>query len=148
MKIFVSDSSGFIGFHLSRKFLDKGFKVHGYDSMNNYYDVKLKKSRLKILQKHKNFTFTKGFLENKKKLFLSISKFKPSIIIHLAAQAGVRYSLENPDVYLNSNIIGTFNIIECANKIKVKHLIIGSSSSVYGANKTCHFKEIHKTEPQ
>ena len=148
MKIFVSGSSGFIGFHLSRKFLDKGFKVHGYDSMNNYYDVKLKKSRLKILQKHKNFTFTKGFLENKKKLFLSISKFKPSIIIHLAAQAGVRYSLENPDVYLNSNIIGTFNIIECANKIKVKHLIIGSSSSVYGANKKFPFKEIHKTDHQ
>ena len=148
MKIFVSGSSGFIGFHLSRKFLDKGFKVHGYDSMNNYYDVKLKKSRLKILQKYKNFTFTKGFLENKKKLFLSISKFKPSIIIHLAAQAGVRYSLENPDVYLNSNIIGTFNIIECANKIKVKHLIIGSSSSVYGANKKFPFKEIHKTDHQ
>ncbi len=148
MKIFVSGSSGFIGFHLSRKFLDKGFKVHGYDSMNNYYDVKLKKSRLKILQKYKSFTFTKGFLENKKKLFLSISKFKPSIIIHLAAQAGVRYSLENPDVYLNSNIIGTFNIIECANKIKVKHLIIGSSSSVYGANKKFPFKEIHKTDHQ
>ena len=148
MKIFVSGSSGFIGFHLSKKFLDEGFKVHGYDSMNNYYDVKLKKSRLKILQKYKNFTFTKGFLENKKILLLSISKFKPSIIIHLAAQAGVRYSLRNPDVYLNSNIIGTFNIIECANKIKVKHLIIGSSSSVYGANKKFPFKEIHKTDHQ
>ena len=147
-KIFITGSSGFIGFHVAKRYLDKGFKVSGFDSMNNYYDVKLKKSRLKILKKYKNFSFTKGSLENQKILNNSIKKFKPSIIIHLAAQAGVRYSIDNPDVYLNSNILGTFNVIKIANKIKVKHLIIGSSSSVYGANKKIPFQEIDKTDHQ
>ncbi len=148
IKIFITGSSGFIGFHTAKKFLDKGYIVRGFDSMNNYYDVKLKKARLNILKKYKKFTFTKGNLENKKILSKSVFSFKPSIIIHLAAQAGVRYSIENPEVYLNSNIFGTFNIIELARKIKVKHLIIGSSSSVYGANKKLPFKEIDKTDHQ
>ena len=147
-KLFITGSSGFIGFHVAKRYLDKGFKVYGFDSMNNYYDVKLKRSRLNILKKYKNFSFTKGNLENQKKLNSSINKFKPSIIIHLAAQAGVRYSIENPKIYLNSNIIGTFNIIECAKKLKIKHLIIGSSSSVYGANKKFPFQEIDKTDRQ
>jgi len=147
-KIFITGSSGFIGFHVAKRYLDKGFKVSGFDSMNNYYDVKLKKSRLKILKKYKNFSFIKGNLENQKILNNSIKKFKPSIIIHLAAQAGVRYSIDNPDVYLNSNIFGTFNVIKIANKIKVKHLIIGSSSSVYGANKKIPFQEIDKADHQ
>ena len=147
-KLFITGSSGFIGFHVAKKYLDKGFKVCGFDSMNNYYDVKLKRSRLNILKKYKNFSFTKGYLENQKKLNSSINKFKPSIIIHLAAQAGVRYSIENPKIYLNSNIIGTFNVIECAKKLKIKHLIIGSSSSVYGANKKFPFQEIDKTDRQ
>ena len=101
MKIFITGSSGFIGFHTSKKLLDKGLKVCGYDSMNNYYDVKLKKSRLNILKRYKNFKFIKNNLENKKKLKKSILNFKPNVIIHLAAQAGVRYSLKNPDVYLS-----------------------------------------------
>ena len=147
-KIYITGAAGFIGFHAAKKFLDKGFNVHGFDSINNYYDVKLKKSRLSILKKYKNFSFTKGLLENQKLLNLSVTKFKPSIIIHLAAQAGVRYSIDNPDVYLNSNIIGTFNVIKIANKIGVKHLIIGSSSSVYGANKKIPFQEIDKTDHQ
>ena len=147
-KIFITGSSGFIGFHVAKKYLDKGFKVRGFDSMNNYYDVNLKKSRLNILKKYKNFSFTKGNLENQRILNNSIKKFKPVIIIHLAAQAGVRYSINNPDIYLNSNIYGTFNIIKVANQIKVKHLIIGSSSSVYGANKKIPFKEIDKTDHQ
>ena len=147
-KLFITGSSGFIGFHVAKKYLDKGFKVHGFDSMNNYYDVKLKKSRLKILKKYKNFTFTKGNLENQKILNNSIGKFKPSIIIHLAAQAGVRYSIENPKVYLESNIVGTFHVMESAKKFKIKHLIIGSSSSVYGANKKFPFQEIDKTDSQ
>ena len=148
MKIFITGSSGFIGFHTSKKLLDKGLKVCGYDSMNNYYDVKLKKSRLNILKRYKNFKFIKNNLENKKKLKKSILNFKPNVIIHLAAQAGVRYSLKNPDVYLQSNIIGTYNIIKIANMIKIKHLIIGSSSSVYGANKKFPFQEIDKTDHQ
>ena len=147
-KIFISGSSGFIGFHVAKKFLEKGMKVHGFDSMNNYYDVSLKKSRLKILKKYKNFSFTRGNLENYKILLRSIIKFRPKIIIHLAAQAGVRFSIKNPDSYLNSNIYGTFNILKIAHNIKVKHLIIGSSSSVYGANKKIPFKEIDKTDHQ
>jgi len=148
MKIFITGSSGFIGFHLSKKILDKGHSVHGFDSMNNYYDIKIKKARYKILNQYKKFSFTKGKLENQKILSNAILKFKPKIIIHLAAQAGVRYSIEKPRVYLDSNITGTFNIIELAKKINIKHLLIASSSSVYGANKKIPFKEIDKTETQ
>ena len=147
-KIYITGSSGFIGFHTAKRLLNKGIKVHGFDSMNTYYDLKLKKDRLNILKKYKNFSFTKGLLENEKVLSNSISKFKPSIIIHLAAQAGVRYSLENPKNYLNSNIVGTFNILKNAHKINIKHLIIGSSSSVYGANKKIPFQEIDKADHQ
>ena len=147
-KIYITGSSGFIGFHTAKRLLNKGIKVHGFDSMNTYYDLKLKKNRLNILKKYKNFSFTKGLLENEKVLSNSISKFKPSIIIHLAAQAGVRYSLENPKNYLNSNIVGTFNILKNAHKINIKHLIIGSSSSVYGANKKIPFQEIDKADHQ
>ena len=148
MKIFVTGSSGFIGFHLSKKLLEKGHSVHGFDSMNEYYDVKIKKARLKILKRYKKFFFTRNKLENKKILGQSILKFKPSIIIHLAAQAGVRYSIENPEAYMNSNITGTYNIIELAKKINIKHLLIASSSSVYGANNKLPFTEIDKTESQ
>ena len=148
MKIFITGSSGFIGFHLSKKLLDSGHSIHGFDSMNNYYDVKLKKARYKILKKYSKFSFTKNNLENQKALSNTILKFKPKIIIHLAAQAGVRYSIEKPRVYLDSNIRGTYNIIELAKKVNVKHLLIASSSSVYGANKKLPFKEIDKTETQ
>ena len=148
MKIFVTGSSGFIGFHLSKKLLEIGHNVHGFDSMNNYYDVKVKKARLKILKKYKKFSFTKSKLENRKTLSSVILKFKPTIIVHLAAQAGVRYSIEKPRVYLDSNITGTYNIIELAKKVNIKHLLIASSSSVYGANKKLPFKETDKTETQ
>ena len=147
-KIYITGSSGFIGFHTAKRLLNKGIRVHGFDSMNTYYDLKLKKNRLNILKKYKNFSFTKGLLENEKVLSNSISKFKPSIIIHLAAQAGVRFSLENPKNYLNSNIVGTFNILKNAHKFNIKHLIIGSSSSVYGANKKIPFQEIDKADHQ
>ncbi len=148
MKILITGSSGFIGFHLSKKLLDKGHKVYGYDSMNNYYDVKLKKARYNILKKYKNFSFSKNKLENKNSLEKVFKKFKPKIVIHLAAQAGVRYSIEKPRVYLDSNIIGSYNIIEVSKKFNVKHLIMASSSSVYGANKRIPFKETDKTETQ
>ena len=147
-KILITGSSGFIGFHLSKKLLEKGIKVHGYDSMNNYYDVNLKKARCKILKTYKNFSFTKNELENRKALEKIFKKFKPSVVIHLAAQAGVRYSIEKPRVYLDSNITGTYNIIEISKKLNVKHLIMASSSSVYGANKKIPFKETDKTETQ
>jgi len=147
-KIFITGSSGFIGFHVAKKLLEKKHIVYGFDSMNRYYDVNLKKKRLAILKKYKNFYFTKGFLEKEKALNSAIDKFKPSIIIHLAAQAGVRYSLKNPDTYLNANILGTFNVLKAAKKINCKHLLIGSSSSVYGANKKFPFQEIQKTDHQ
>jgi len=147
-KIYITGAAGFIGFHTAKKFLEKGHTVRGYDSMNDYYDLKLKKTRLNILKKYKKFTFIKGKLENKKLLNKSVLNFKPKVIIHLAAQAGVRYSIDYPEIYLSSNIIGTFNIIKIAKKIRVKHLIIGSSSSVYGANKKLPFKEIDKTDHQ
>jgi UDP-glucuronate 4-epimerase len=148
MKIFITGSSGFIGFGVAKYLLNKGHKIHGFDNLNKYYDVNLKKARHKILKKNTNFSFTKGSLENKVTLKRVIAKFKPSIIIHQAAQAGVRYSLDNPRVYLDSNIIGTFNIIEISKLSNVKHLLIASSSSVYGANKKIPFKEIDKTESQ
>ena len=148
MKIFITGTSGFIGFHLAKRLLEKGHSVYGYDSVNNYYDLKLKKERNKILKKYKKYKFSKGNVENYNQLSKAVFKFKPEILIHLAAQAGVRYSIENPDIYLNSNILGTFSVIKVSNKIKVKHLIIGSSSSVYGANKKIPFREIDKTDNQ
>ena len=148
MKIFITGSSGFIGFHLSKKLLEKGHSVHGFDSMNKYYDVNLKKDRYKILKKYKKFSFTKSNLVNQKTLNKSVLRFKPKVIIHLAAQAGVRYSIEEPEVYLNSNIIGTHNVISISKKINLKHLLIASSSSVYGANSKLPFKEKDKTEMQ
>ena len=147
-KILITGASGFIGFSLALNLLKKGHKIIGYDSINDYYDVNLKLSRNKILKKFKNFSFIKGELENQKKLNKNVLSFKPEIIIHLAAQAGVRYSLDVPKKYISSNIIGTFNIIEIAHKIKVKHLLIASSSSVYGANKQSAFKETDKTDTQ
>ena len=148
MKILITGSSGFIGFHLAKLLLEKNHKVHGYDSMNSYYNVKLKKARLNILKKYQNFSFTKANLENDKTLKKKFKKFKPKIVIHLAAQAGVRYSIDKPRVYLDSNIIGSYNVIEASHHLKVKHLIMASSSSVYGANKNVPFREIDKTETQ
>ena len=140
-KIFITGSSGFIGFHVSKRYLDKGFKVCGFDSMNNYYDVGLKKSRLKILKNYKNFSFIKGNLENQKILNRSIIRFKPSIIIHLAAQAGVRYSIEDPSKYLDTNIVGFFNIMEQCKENKIRHFLFASTSSVYGDNKNFPLQE-------
>ena len=111
-KIYITGSSGFIGFHIAKKLLDKGISVHGFDSMNNYYDINLKKLRLRILKKNKNFSFTKGLLENHKLLRQSVIKFKPTIFIHLAAQAGVRYSLKNPKSYLDNNIEGQMKLVD------------------------------------
>ena len=148
MKILITGSSGFIGFHLSKLLLEKGNSVHGIDSMNNYYEVNLKKARLNILKKYENFSFSKINLENRKKIKDIFKKKKPKIVIHLAAQAGVRYSIDKPRIYLETNISGTFNVIEASHNIKVKHLIMASSSSVYGANKKIPFKETDKTETQ
>ena len=141
MKIFITGTAGFIGFNLAKDLLENNHTIYGFDGITNYYDVKLKKNRNEILKKYKKFSFTRGMLENKNLLNRTIVKFKPEIIIHLAAQAGVRYSIDKPRTYLSSNIIGTYNLIEQAHIAKVKHLMIASSSSVYGANKKTPFSE-------
>jgi len=148
MKVLITGTAGFIGFHLAKLLLKEGFKVHGYDMVNDYYDVNLKIARQNILLKDKNFSTTKGLLEDHDKLNEIADKFKPDVIIHLAAQAGVRYSLENPRAYINSNIIGTFNIMELARKHEVKHLLMASTSSVYGANTEMPFTETEKADTQ
>ena len=148
MKVLITGSAGFIGFHLAKLLLAEGFKVHGYDGLTDYYDPTLKHNRNKILITNPNFTSTTGMLEDEDKLYKVAKEFKPEIIIHLAARAGVRYSLENPRSYINSNIIGTFNVMEVARKERVKHLLMASTSSVYGANIKMPFIEKEKTDTQ
>ena len=146
MSILVTGSSGFIGFHLSKRLLELGEKVIGYDNLNDYYDIKLKLARNDYLKNFSNiesykYNFFKEDLENKEKLQDIFNKFDISIVVNLAAQAGVRYSLENPSAYIHSNIAGFGNILEMCRKHKVKHLIYASSSSVYGGNKKIPFSE-------
>ena len=147
-KILITGTAGFIGFHLARLLLKDSFKVHGYDGITDYYDINLKKKRHNILCENSNFTKTKGMLEDFEKLNSVAEEFKPDAIVHLAAQAGVRYSLENPRSYINSNIVGTFNIMEISRKHKIRHLLMASTSSVYGANKNMPFKESEKADTQ
>lgn len=135
----ITGSAGFVGFHLSKALLNNGEKVIGIDNLNNYYDSTLKRDRLKILSEFDNFNFFKMNLENFDSLRQVFSNHKPNIIINLAAQAGVRYSIENPRAYIDSNIVGFFNILECCRIFSVDHLIYASSSSVYGANKKIPF---------
>ena len=147
-KVLITGTAGFIGFHLAKLLLNDGYKVHGYDGITDYYDVKLKQGRHNILKEYPNFSATIGMLEDKEKLNDLADNLKPTIIIHLAAQAGVRYSLENPQSFINSNIIGSFNVLEIAKKCKVQHLLMASTSSVYGANTKMPFKEDEKADTQ
>jgi len=137
----VTGLAGFIGFYLTRKLLEQDCQVMGIDNLNDYYDVNLKKSRLDQLTPYKNFTFIKADIADKEKMMEVFEKCKPDVVINLAAQAGVRYSIENPDVYIDSNINGFFNILEACRNYPVDHLIYASSSSVYGANKKVPFEE-------
>ena len=148
MKIFITGSAGFIGFHLANNLLKAGMIVHGYDAMNNYYDISLKQNRHSILLKNSNFTTTKATLEDNESLSKTVDQFRPDVIVHLAAQAGVLYSLENPRAYIDSNIIGTFNVMEAAKRYNVKHLLMASTSSVYGANNSMPFSEKDKADTQ
>ena len=147
MKILVTGSCGFIGFHLSKYFLEKNNSVVGIDNLNSYYSVKLKKDRLKELNKNKNFKNFKFDLQNKKKINAIFSKFKFDYVFHLAAQAGVRYSINEPRKYIDSNINGFFNILEACKNFKTKRLIYASSSSVYGDSKKFPLKENHILQP-
>ena len=132
MAILVTGAAGFIGFHLSLKLLKNGEKVIGLDNLNDYYDPKLKEARLKILKSLDNnlFTFIKSNLEDKESLRSIFAIYKPKILVNLAAQAGVRYSIENPYSYIDSNIVGFLNLLEECRNNKVEHLVYASSSSV------------------
>ena len=142
----VTGSAGFIGFHLSLRLLKKGYRVIGLDNYNKYYDVKLKKDRNKILKKFSNYKFIKIDIKRFKKLESILKNKKIHAIIHLAAQAGVRYSLKNPRSYIDNNILGYFNILEIAKKKKIKKFIYASTSSIYGIQKKFPLKESLNTD--
>lgn len=135
----VTGAAGFIGFFLSKALLDKGEQVIGLDNLNDYYEVSLKESRLAVLKKYENFQFYRADLADKEAVFAIFKQHLPAVVVNLAAQAGVRYSIENPDAYISSNIEGFFHILEACRHYPVEHLVFASSSSVYGGNKKVPF---------
>lgn len=145
-KVLVTGSAGFIGYHLCRLLLQEGFAVVGFDALTDYYDVRLKERRHQMLLQNQHFSAHIGRLEDFTALHALALSEKPDIIVHLAAQAGVRYSLENPRAYLESNVVGTFNVLEIARELAVEHLLMASTSSVYGANEEMPFTEREKAD--
>jgi UDP-glucuronate 4-epimerase len=141
MNIFLTGSAGFIGFHLARLLLQQGHRVHGYDGLTDYYDVALKRARHELLHQHAQFSATVAMLEEAPALEQAARAAQPDVIVHLAAQAGVRYSLENPRAYVDANLIGSFNVLQVAQALRPQHLLMASTSSVYGANSTLPFAE-------
>ncbi|CAI6084273.1 NAD-dependent epimerase/dehydratase family protein [Cohnella sp. JJ-181] len=137
----VTGAAGFIGYFLSRRLLELGCRVVGIDNLNDYYDLGLKRARLDLLQPFEQFTFIQSDISDKDKLMDVFECHKPHIVVNLAAQAGVRYSIDNPDIYIQSNIIGFFNILEACRHHPVEHLVYASSSSVYGSNRKVPFEE-------
>lgn len=146
MKIILTGAAGFIGFHLAKSLLDDGFEICGVDNLNDYYSPQLKKDRLNILNDYVNFNFEKADISNLDDLEKIFNKFSPEKVVNLAAQAGVRYSIENPHAYVSSNLTGFVNIIELCRQNKVEGLIYASSSSVYGANKKIPFSIIDRVD--
>ncbi|MDD3264040.1 MAG: GDP-mannose 4,6-dehydratase [Candidatus Nanoarchaeia archaeon] len=144
--VLITGGLGFIGFHTSRNFLEMGYNVIVVDNINNYYDIKLKEDKIPLLKKYNNFIFKKIDICNYKKFLKFCSKFKIDLIIHLAAQAGVRYSIDNPFIYEKNNVMGTLNILEIARNLKIKDIIFASSSSVYGGNEKIPFLESHRVD--
>ena len=148
-KIVITGSGGFIGFHLSKMLLESGAEVLGIDCLSDYYDVNLKNARIKILKSFSTFKFLKlDLVTETNTLHSEVEDFSPDAIFHLAAQAGVRHSINMPEAYLSNNIVATFNVLELSRTIKIKHLIIASTSSVYGANTNMPFTEEQATDTQ
>lgn len=147
-RVLVTGTAGFIGYYLARLLLDEGFIVHGYDAITDYYDVTLKERRNQMLLQSAGYSFTHATLEEGGTFEEVAATFAPDVIVHLAGQAGVRYSLENPRAYLDSNLVGTFNVMEAARQLQVEHLLMASTSSVYGANEEMPFRETDKADTQ
>lgn len=137
----ITGAAGFIGYFLSKRLLEQGCRVIGIDNLNNYYDVNLKHARLEKLEPFEKFTFIKGDISDKEMVLKTFAEYKPHVVVNLAAQAGVRYSIENPDAYIESNIIGFYHILEVCRNNPVDHLVYASSSSVYGTNRKVPFEE-------
>lgn len=146
MSILVTGAAGFIGYHLSKQLLSNGISVIGIDNMNDYYDPKLKEDRVDILNSYQDFIFKKVDLKDKEDIFGIFETYRPTHVINLAAQAGVRYSIENPSAYVDSNLVGFLNILEACRHYPVKHLLYASSSSVYGGNKVAPFSTNHNVD--
>ena len=144
--ILVTGGAGFIGYHLSKQLLEYDCTVIGYDNLNDYYEVQLKYDRLKDLEGREGYTFIKGDLADKETLGKLFQEYSFDIVVNLGAQAGVRYSIDNPDAYISSNMIGFYNILECCRHYPVEHLVYASSSSVYGANKKVPFSVEDKVD--
>ena len=144
----ITGVAGFIGSNLAKKVLKENSEIQivGIDNLNEYYDIKVKEARLKELEQNKNFVFIKGNIADKEALEKIFKEYEPEIVVNLAAQAGVRYSITNPDVYIESNIIGFYNILECCRHYPVKHLVYASSSSVYGSNKKVPYSTEDKVD--
>ena len=146
MRFFITGTAGFIGFHLARRLLAEGHWVVGYDAMTSYYDPILKEKRHAILARSNRFRPVVAWLEDVEALNQAGAAAEPDVIVHLAAQAGVRYSLENPRAYADSNIIGSFNVLELARHLKPQHLLLASTSSIYGGNDVMPFREVDRTD--
>ena len=142
----ITGGAGFIGFHLSKSLLAKGARVIGFDNLNDYYDVQLKKDRLAVLKEYGDYTFIKGDLSDRSDVFRLFQEYAPQVVVNLGAQAGVRYSIDNPTAYMQSNMMGFFHILEGCRYFPVEHLVYASSSSVYGGNEKVPFSTEDKVD--